>query len=476
MTNKNSYESPLISRYASQEMSYVFSPQYKHATWRKLWVALAKAEQSLGLSISDKQITAMESNIENIDFEKAKEYEKIHRHDVVAHIHTFGDACPESKAIIHLGATSCYVTDNTDLIQMREALYLLRGKCLHVIHNLKKFAEKHADLACLSFTHFQAAQPTTVGKRACLWLQDFIFDFHDLSSRIEDMQFLGAKGATGTQASFLALFENDSNKVKTLEKNIAHAMGFTKIIPLSGQTYSRKLDMRIFSALTGLAATASKIATDLRLLAHLKEIEEPFSEKQIGSSAMPYKRNPMRCERICALSRFLISLSENPSYTAATQWLERSLDDSANRRLAIPEGFLTADALLNLLINVTENLVVYPKQIQKNLEKELPFIATENILMASVKKGKDRQILHEKLRNLALKAKEEGEAYQLLEHISKDPDFSLSRSEINDLLKLEHFIGLAPLQVHDYLKNEVNPLLSQHKEALSSITLSPINF
>jgi adenylosuccinate lyase len=475
MFKKNQYESPLSSRYASCEMSYIFSPTFKYSTWRRLWIALAKAEQSLGLSITDSQIAAMEAAVEAIDFEKALNYEKIHRHDVMAHVHTFADACPEAKGIIHLGATSCYVTDNTDLIQMKKALYLLQGKCLHIIDNLKKFAEKHKNLACLSFTHFQAAQPTTVGKRACLWIQDLMLDFHDLSIQTKELPFLGAKGATGTQASFLALFENNSSKVKELEKQIANEMGFTKIFPLSGQTYSRKLDMKVFSTLTGIAATASKIATDLRLLAHLKEIEEPFSEKQIGSSAMPYKRNPMRCERICSLSRFLISLNENPSYTAATQWLERTLDDSANRRLCIPEGFLTADALLNLLANVTENLVVYPKQIQKNLDEELPFIATENILMAAVKKGKDRQVLHEKLRSLALKAKEEGRASHLLEHIIADPDFSLSTSEISDLLKMERFIGLAPLQVEEYLKSEVIPLLLENKELLASVLLSPVN-
>lgn len=462
MLNPNSrYESPLSSRYASQEMSYLFSMQYKHGTWRKLWIALAKAQKGLGLSITDSQIAEMEKHQEAIDFEKASVYEKIHRHDVMAHIHAYGDVCPAAKGIIHLGATSCYVTDNTDIIQMREALTLLRGKCLHVIRNLARFAEEHAHLACLSFTHFQSAQPTTVGKRACMWLQDLLFDFHDLNARILDLQFLGAKGATGTQASFLSLFDGDSLKVKELEKKIAQMMGFEKILPISGQTYTRKLDMRVFSVLTGIAATASKIATDIRLLAHLKEVEEPFAEKQVGSSAMPYKRNPMRSERICALSRFLISLNENPSYTAATQWLERTLDDSANRRLAIPEGFLTADALFNLLADITAHLAVHPKQIQKNLDEELPFLATENILMASVKKGKDRQLIHERLRSLAFEAKRDCKTDELLSKIRSDSTFGLTNEELDEILNISHFIGRAPAQVYEFINEEVKPLLEK---------------
>lgn len=472
---KTCYESPLSSRYASEEMSFIFSQQFKHATWRKLWIALAKTEKELGLPISEEQIQSLEKHQNSIDFEKAADYEKKYQHDVMAHIHTYGDDCPEARGIIHLGATSCYVTDNTDLIQMKKALELLQGKCLRVIQNLFHFAESHADMACLSFTHFQAAQPTTVGKRACLWLQDLLFDFSDLSLQIEHFIFLGAKGATGTQASFLALFDRDQNKVETLEKKIAQEMGFTKILPISGQTYTRKLDVKIISTLVGIAVTASKMATDLRLLAHLKEIEEPFSQNQVGSSAMPYKRNPIRCERICALSRFLISLQENPVYTAATQWLERSLDDSANKRLAIPESFLAADAILNLMISVTSNLIVFPKQIKKHLEEELPFLATENILMATVKKGKDRQFIHEKLKNLAFEAKQEGDSSFLLKQIEKDTDFGLTSQEIKELLNIKHFVGLAPEQTRNFLKNEIEPLLQKYKSVIAATKIKAIS-
>jgi adenylosuccinate lyase len=457
----NHYETPLSSRYASEEMSQLFSPQFKHTTWRKLWVALAKAEKDLGLSISDTQIAALEAHQDKIDFERVAHFEKTFRHDVMAHIHAYGETVPEAKGVLHLGATSAFVTDNTDLIQMRTALQILHAKCLQVIRQLAQFAETYAALPCLSFTHLQAAQPTTVGKRACLWLQDLLFDFQDLAARIDDLHFLGVKGATGTQASFLSLFENDAEKVKQLEKSVARRMGFTKVIPLSGQTYTRKQDMRVFSALAGLAASASKIATDLRLLAHMKEIEEPFAEKQIGSSAMPYKRNPMRCERICALARYLIALNENPAYTAATQWLERSLDDSANRRLTLPEGFLTADALLNLLADVTNGLLVYPHQIQKHLDEELPLLATENILMAAVKKGGDRQLLHDKLRTLSLQAKQECKMDQLLERIAADIAFGLTRDELSELLNISHFTGRAESQVREFLAH-ISELLKQH--------------
>lgn len=459
--NNDRYETPLSSRYASEEMSRLFSPQFKHTTWRKLWVALAKVEKELGLSIDAAQISALEAHQDKIDFEKAAYFEKVFRHDVMAHIHAYGEAAPEAKGILHLGATSAFVTDNTDIIQMHSGLQILQAKSLQVIRQLMQFAETYAGLPCLSFTHLQPAQPTTVGKRACLWLQDLLFDFHDLTARIDDLHFLGVKGATGTQASFLSLFENDAEKVKQLEENVAKRMGFTKVIPISGQTYTRKQDMRVFAVLSGLAASASKIATDLRLLAHMKEIEEPFAEKQIGSSAMPYKRNPMRCERICSLARYLIALNENPSYTAANQWLERSLDDSANRRLTLPEGFLTADALLNLLADVTKGLVVYPGQIQKHLDEELPLLATENILMAAVKKGGDRQLLHDKLRALSLQAKQECKTGQLLEAIVTDAAFGLTRIDLSELLNISHFIGRAESQVREFLAHTTQ-LLKQH--------------
>lgn len=467
MTTHNSYVSPLASRYASAEMSALFSAQFKHCTWRKLWVALAKAQKKLGLGISDKQIKAMEAQVDAIDFDKAHAYEQKFHHDVMAHIHTFGDACPEAKGVIHLGATSCYVTDNTELLQMREGLKLLRGKLIHVIRHLSAFAAEHAHLPCLSYTHLQPAQPTTVGKRTCLWIQDFITDLKDLDDRLEDFTFLGVKGATGTQASFLALFDNDRHKVQKLEALVAKEMGFTHVTPISGQTYSRKQDVRIIAVLQGLAVSSHKCATDIRLLAHLKEIEEPFAEKQVGSSAMPYKRNPVHSERVCGLARFLISLGENPSYTAATQWLERSLDDSANRRLAIPEAFLTADAILTLLISITSKLVIYPKMIAKHLDEELPFMATENILMASVSKGKDRQELHEKLRQHSLAAshaiKAEGKEGELLSRLAKDPAFGLSKEEIHKLAQVDNFVGLAAHQTIEFLRNTVEPCLLSQK-------------
>ncbi len=460
------YETPLATRYASAEISFLFSPQFKYTTWRRLWIALAKAQKGLGLPITDAQIQALESQSEKIDFKKAAAFEKIYRHDVMAHIHAYAEACPEAKPIIHLGATSSFVTDNTDLIQMREGLNLLQGKLVLVIRQLAAFAKKHASLACLSYTHFQPAQPTTVGKRACMWLQDLLIDLIDLDARLEDLRFLGVKGATGTQASFLALFQNDHDKVKQLEQRVAQEMGFTHLFIISGQTYTRKQDIRLFAVLSGLAASAHKCATDLRLLAHLKELEEPFSATQVGSSAMPYKRNPIRCERICSLARFLISLNENPLYTAATQWLERSLDDSANRRLSIPEAFLCADALLNLLASLTSDLAVHPKQIEKHLLEELPFLATENILMEAVKKGKDRQHVHERLRQHSLAAKEKGD---LLEQISQDPSIGLSQGELETLMNSALGVGRAPSQVEEFLQQEVYPLLERYKHLNPSI-------
>lgn len=464
-------DSPLVSRYASPEMRFFFTPHYKYSTWRKLWVALAKAEKDLGLPILSIQIADMEKNVDSIDFNRATFHEKNLCHDVMAHIHTFGEAAPLAKGIIHLGATSCYVTDNTDLIQMKEGMTLLQEKLVDVIRHLSIQAKKYADLPCLSYTHLQAAQPTTVGKRICLWIQDLLFDLQDLTDALDRLYFLGLKGATGTQASFLTLFERDSAKVKELEKKIALEMGFSQIIPLSGQTYTRKQDVRIFNVLSSIAISAHKFATDLRLLSHMKEMEEPFGKDQVGSSAMPYKRNPTRSERLCSLSRYLISLQENPVYTAATQWLERSLDDSANRRLAIPEAFLTADAILNLLHYLASNLVVYPKMIEKRLEEELPFLTTEHILMAAAQKGQDRQLLHEALRkkshDVALNWKLHGIKENLLQNIAKDPLFNLSETELKKLLDPKDFTGRASEQVKEFLLLEVDPILQKH--ALSKI-------
>ncbi len=468
MIKHDTYESPLSSRYASKEISFIFSPEYKYVTWRRLWIALAKAQKSLGLPVTQQQIHSLEAMLHHIDYAKAAEYERIYRHDVMAHIHAYGDACPDAKGIIHWGATSCYVTDNGDLIQMLEGLKILRSKIVYVIRQLATFAEKHAHLACLGFTHFQSAQPTTVGKRAALWIQDLLSDFEEMNALISNLHFLGAKGATGTQASFLLLFDNDSRKVKRLDTLIAEEMGFTHLFSVTGQTYSRKQDMRVLAALSGIAASAHKFATDLRLLAHLKEVEEPFQKEQIGSSAMPYKRNPIYCERISGIARFLLSLNENPAYTAATQWLERSLDDSSNRRLVIPQAFLCADAILNLLAHVASGPVVYPKVIAKHLQEELPFLATENILMEAVKKGKDRQMVHERLRihthAAARRVKEEGADSDLLSRIAQDPAIGLSEREIQKLFRPELFIGRAPEQTLEFLHEKITPLLKRHKD------------
>ena len=467
MTNSKHYQSPFSDRYASEEMSYLFSPYFKFTTWRKLWIALAKSQKALGLPITDTQVKSMEAACDKLDLEKAKEYEKKFRHDVMAHIHAFGDQCPEAHGIIHLGATSCFVTDNTDLIQMNEGLKLLRNKLLQIIRQLHPLAQEHAALACLSYTHFQPAQPTTVGKRVCLWLQDLLLDFYEFEHCIEHLRFLGVKGATGTQASFLSLFQGNTQHVKKLEELVAKEMGFSRVFSISGQTYTRKQDIRILSTLSSFAASAHKFATDLRLLAHLKEIEEPFAETQVGSSAMPYKRNPMRSERICGLARFLISLNENPLYTEATQWFERSLDDSANRRITLPEAFLSADAILDLLCNLTAGLIIHPKIIQKHLDEELPFLATEHILMEAVKKGKDRQHIHERLRIHSLGAchqiKEEAKPNDLLERIIQDREIGLSSAEINALMSEGSFIGCSIQQTHDFLNAEVSPLLKKYE-------------
>lgn len=450
------YKSPLTERYASEEMSTIFSPQYKHTIWRKLWIALAKAEKALGLSITQEQIEELERHYQTIDFAAAEKQESLLHHDVMAHIQVFGEQCPLAKPIIHLGATSCYVTDNTDIIQMRAGLGILLLKLTQVIQQLASFAEKYKELACLGFTHLQPAQLTTVGKRTCLWIQDLLMDFQELEYRLENLRFLGVKGATGTQASFLALFDNDHNKVQQLDHLVADDLGFTNVFLVSGQTYTRKQDVQIINAIAGIAVSAHKFATDLRLLAHLKEIEEPFEEKQVGSSAMPYKRNPILAERICSLSRFLLSLAENPSYTAATQWLERTLDDSANRRLCLPEAFLTCDSILNLLLKVTASLVVYPKMIERHIQEELPFMATENILMACVKQGGDRQELHEKIRKHSKAAadnvKLNGQNNDLLDRLTQDPTFNLSKEKIAKILNVKNFIGCAPQQVDEFLK------------------------
>lgn len=454
------YESPFSARYVSREMSQLFSQQFKISTFRRLWIALAKAQQQLGLPITKNQIDQMKAHVDTIDFEKVHHYEKQFRHDVMAHIHAFGDQCPEAKPIIHLGATSSYAADNADLIQLKEAMKLLFGKLIHILKQLSTFAHRYAEAPTLSYTHFQSAQPTTIGKRACLWLQDFYQDALDWERLIHSIPFLGAKGATGTQASFLSLFDGDGAKVKKLEELIAHDFGFSKILPIASQTYPRKIDLCLLNALESFAASAHKMATDLRLLAHDGEIQEAFGDKQVGSSAMPYKRNPIYAERICGLSRFVISLSQNPAYTAATQWLERSLDDSSNRRLSIPEAFLGVDAVLNLLAHLIPNLSVDAKLSELHLNRELPLLAMENILMTAVKKGGHRQELHEKLRRLSQAAKVDMNPLEfLIKNI--EADFHLSRAEVEHLLDIKKMVGRAPEQVHDFLQNEVNPYLAK---------------
>lgn len=459
------YTSILVSRYSSAEMSAIFSSYSRHVTWRQLWIALAKAQKQLGLSISTKQIEEMQAACNKIDFIKAAAYEKKFGHDVMAHIHTFADQCPKARAIIHLGATSCFVTDNADLILIRKALQLLEQKLVHVIRQLYAFAKKYAGLVCLSYTHFQAAQPTTVGKRTCLWLQDLVFDLQQCIALTKELRFLGAKGATGTQASFLALL-GSREKVKALDQIVAKELGFEHLFSISSQTYPRKQDISIVTFLSQLAASAHKFATDLRLLAHLKEIEEPFSSTQVGSSAMPYKRNPMRSERICGLSRFLFSLNANPLYTAATQWLERSLDDSSNRRLCIPEAFLCADAILDLLCFITSDLIVYPKMIEKHLEEEMPFLATEYLLMQQTKQGKDRQKIHERLREHSLlasrKVKEEGKDCDLLQIIAKDQEIGLSLDALKKMTTAKQLTGCAEEQTHEFLQ-EIELILAKYQ-------------
>lgn len=448
-------------------MSFLFSPKYKYELWRKIWLSLAKAQKASGLSISDQQIEELTSHLTTIDLDKIATIEKSVRHDVMAHLAAYGEDCPLAKPILHLGATSALITDNADLIQIREALALLKTKLVLLIRQLSDFAREHASLPTLSYTHLQPAQPTTVGKRACLWLQDFLTDLSELILRENGLRFLGLKGATGTQASFLTLFEGNAKKVQDLEERFAKELGFSATYTITGQIYPRKQDMHLLYLLSGLGASAHKFGTDVRLLAHLREMDEPFEDKQIGSSAMPHKRNPMRCERICALSRYLISLSENPAYTVATQWLERTLDDSANRRLVLPEAFLTADAILNLLINVTSRLTIYPKSIAANLESELPFMALETILMRAVKGGRDRQQVHSLLRahslSVSQKMKEEGAPSDLMQRIANDAQIGLTPRELEECLDPRGFIGRAAEQVDQFLSSEVEPLLKTLK-------------
>ena len=467
----NLYESPLSSRYASREMLYLFSPDKKFTTWRRLWIALARAEMKLGLPITQAQIDEMEQHKDDIDYEAAARYERQLRHDVMAHIHAFGDLCPTAMPIIHLGATSCFVGDNTDVILMREGLELLRGKLVNLIDRLTKFAMEYRAMPTLGFTHFQPAQLTTVGKRATLWVNELVMDLEELEHRIDSLQFRGVKGTTGTQASFLELFGGDQEKVRQLEKLVSQEMGFEKVVPVCGQTYSRKMDANVLATLSGIAQSAGKFATDLRLLSHLKEMEEPFQEKQIGSSAMPYKRNPMRCERICSLARYVIVDALNPAFTSYNQWFERTLDDSANKRISIPEAFLAVDAILQIYLNVTDGLKVYPKVIERHLREELPFMATENIMMDAVKRGGDRQALHERIRIHSVAAgkvvKEEGGQNDLVDRIAGDPMFGLTKEEILAHMDPAAYIGRCPAQVQEFDRDVVEPIRRRYQAVLS---------
>ncbi len=464
------YVSPLSERYASKEMQYIFSPDMKFRTWRKLWIALAETEKELGLNITDEQIAELKEHAEDINYDVAKEREKLVRHDVMSHVYAYGVQCPKAKGIIHLGATSCYVGDNTDVIVMTEALKLVRRKLINVIAELAKFADKYKAQPTLAFTHFQPAQPTTVGKRATLWMMELKLDLDDLDYIIDNMMLLGSKGTTGTQASFKELFEGDESKIKQVDPMIAQKMGFKKCFPVSGQTYSRKLDTRVANVLAGIAASAHKFSNDIRLLQHLKEVEEPFEKNQIGSSAMAYKRNPMRSERIASLSRYVMIDALNPAITSATQWFERTLDDSANKRLSIPEGFLAIDGILDLYLNVVDGLVVYTKVIEKRLMSELPFMATENIMMDAVKAGGDRQELHERIRELSMEAganvKQKGLDNNLLELIAADPSFGLTLEELKACMDPSKYVGRSTEQVEEFLTEVINPILEENKELL----------
>ena len=467
------YQSPLCGRYADEEMKRLFSDQRKFSTWRRLWLILAESEKELGIGITDAQLDEMRAHLEDIDFEAAAAHERRVRHDVMAHVLAFGDCCPAARPIIHLGATSCYVGDNTDILNLREGLLIIRCLLLNAIQAIGDFAARHAALPTLAYTHFQAAQPTTMGKRACLWLNDLAMDLEQVDFQLKSLKLLGFKGATGTGASFLSLFDGDAEKAELLEKKIAEKLGFDACQPVSGQTYTRKTDFAVLQALSGIAQSASKFATDIRLLCHLKEIDEPFESGQIGSSAMAYKRNPMRCERICSLSRYLICDLQNAAVTSATQWLERTLDDSANRRLAIPEAFLAADAVLNLMINVARGMTVYPAVCEKHLREELPFMATENILMYCVQhKGGDRQTLHERIRQHSMKAAEQVKLYgrpnDLLERIRGDEAFGLDDEELDALLDPAAFTGMARRQCERYLQEQIQPILAENRALLGA--------
>ena len=470
------YTSPLSERYASKEMQYIFSQDMKFSTWRKLWIALAETEMELGLSengkpvITQEQIEEMKAHVNDINYDVAKEREKLVRHDVMSHVYAYGQQCPKAAGIIHLGATSCYVGDNTDIIVMNEALKLVHKKLVSVIAELANFAEKYKDQPTLAFTHFQPAQPTTVGKRATLWTQEFLMDLEDLEYVQSTLKLLGSKGTTGTQASFLELFDGDQETIDKIDPMIAEKMGFKSCYPVSGQTYSRKVDTRVLNILAGIAASAHKMSNDIRLLQHLKEVEEPFEKNQIGSAAMAYKRNPMRSERIASLSRYVMVDALNPAITSATQWFERTLDDSANKRLSVPEGFLAIDGILDLCLNVVDGLVVYPKVIYKHFMAEIPFMATENIMMDAVKQGGNRQELHEKIRQLSMEAgktvKEEGKDNNLVDLIAADPAFGLTKEQIEANLKPELYVGRAPRQVEVFLRDVVRPILDANKEEL----------
>ncbi len=464
------YTNPLTERYASKEMQYIFSPDKKFRTWRKLWIALAESEKELGLDITDEQIEELKAHAEDINYEVAKAREAEVRHDVMSHVYAYGVQCPKAKGIIHLGATSCYVGDNTDIIVMTEALKLIRKKVINVLAVLSDFAMKQKDQPTLAFTHFQPAQPTTVGKRATLWMQELVLDLEDLDYVIDSMMLLGNKGTTGTQASFTELFDGDTVKIKKLEKLIAEKMGFKKVFPVSGQTYSRKTDTRVLNVLAGIAASAHKFSNDIRLLQHLKEVEEPFEKTQIGSSAMAYKRNPMRSERMASLANYVMVDALNPAITSATQWFERTLDDSANKRISVPEAFLATDGILDLYLNIASGLVVYPKVIEKRLMAELPFMATENIMMDAVKNGGDRQELHERIRVLSMEAgrhvKVEGKDNDLLELIAADPMFGIDLERAKALLKPENYVGIAPFQTEEFVREVITPILDDNKELL----------
>ncbi|SCW66299.1 MULTISPECIES: adenylosuccinate lyase [Eubacterium] len=475
--NNDKYVSPLSERYASKEMQYIFSPDMKFTTWRKLWIALAETEKELGLKdtegnprITDEMIDELKSHIDDINYEVAKEREKLVRHDVMSHVYAYGQQCPKAAGIIHLGATSCYVGDNTDIIIMREALYLVRKKLLNVINELTKFALNYKDLPTIAFTHFQPAQPTTVGKRATLWLHDFYMDLEDVDYMISQLKLLGSKGTTGTQASFFELFDGDHEACRKADKMIAEKMGFKECFPVSGQTYTRKVDSRVLNVLSGIAQTAHKFSNDIRLLQHLKQVEEPFEKNQIGSSAMAYKRNPMRSERIASLANYVMCDALNPALVASTQWFERTLDDSANKRLSVPEGFLAIDGILDLCLNVVDGLVVYEKVIYKKFMEEIPFMATENIMMDAVKAGGNRQELHEKIRTYSMEAganvKREGKENNLLELIAADPAFNMTIDELKALMQPERYVGRAPQQTEEFINEIIRPLLDENKDVL----------